>query len=186
MHHHVVLFTAWRYRRGLPGAEATLRRVADERIVLASTGGADFTHPRGSAVRVEGGYRVSGRKIFVSQSPVGDVMATMFPYDDPDDGRLVLNVSVPLTADGVRVLDSGHSACGARASRRGRRCVRADVRALARRPHGKIDGPLQVIIARMPPISACTSALPKRRDHMLASITGTAKAEDRSCSGRWG
>ena len=30
MHHHVVLFTAWRYRRGLPGAEATLRRVADE------------------------------------------------------------------------------------------------------------------------------------------------------------
>src|SRR5690242_5273754 len=28
MHQHVVAFTAWRYRRGLPGAEATLRRVA--------------------------------------------------------------------------------------------------------------------------------------------------------------
>ena len=47
MHHHVVLFTAWRYRRGLPGAEATLRRVADDGIVLVSTGGADLTRPRG-------------------------------------------------------------------------------------------------------------------------------------------
>ena len=56
MHHHVVLFTAWRYRRGLPGAEATLQRVADEGIVLVSTGGADLTRPRGQAVPTEGGY----------------------------------------------------------------------------------------------------------------------------------
>ena len=42
------LFTGWRYRRQLPGAEATLRRVADEGIVLVSTGGADFTAPRGT------------------------------------------------------------------------------------------------------------------------------------------
>src|SRR5690606_17756825 len=50
MHQHVTAFTAWRHRRGLPGAEATLRRVADDGIVLVSTGGADFTHPRGQAV----------------------------------------------------------------------------------------------------------------------------------------
>ena len=43
MHHHVVLFNAWRRRRGLPGAEATLRRVVDDGIVLVSTGGADQT-----------------------------------------------------------------------------------------------------------------------------------------------
>ena len=30
-HHRVKTFTAWRYRRGLPGAEATLRRVAEDR-----------------------------------------------------------------------------------------------------------------------------------------------------------
>ena len=96
MHHHVVLFTAWRYRRGLPGAEATLRRVADEGIVLVSTGGADFTRPRGSATKVDGGYLVSGRKIFASQAPVGTVMSTMFPYDDPDEGLIVLNMAVPM------------------------------------------------------------------------------------------
>ena len=45
MHHHVTAFTAWRYRRGLPGAEATLRRVAGGETVLVSTGGGDFTTP---------------------------------------------------------------------------------------------------------------------------------------------
>ena len=68
MHQHVVAFTAWRYRRDLPGAEATLRRVADEGILLVSTGGGDYTHPRGEAIKVDGGYRVTGRKRFASQS----------------------------------------------------------------------------------------------------------------------
>ncbi|HYF73995.1 MAG TPA: acyl-CoA dehydrogenase family protein, partial [Nocardioides sp.] len=71
MHQHVVAFTAWRYRRGLPGAEATLRKVAEDGLILVSTGGGDFTHPRGEAIRVEGGYRVSGRKRFASQSRHG-------------------------------------------------------------------------------------------------------------------
>ena len=31
MHQHVTAFTAWRYRRGMPGAEATLRRVVGRR-----------------------------------------------------------------------------------------------------------------------------------------------------------
>src|SRR6478735_7075975 len=106
MHQHVVCFTAWRYRRGLPGAEATLRRVAEEGIVLVSTGGGDWTHPRGNAIRVEGGFRVSGTKRFASQSTVGTAMSTMATYDDPEQGRRVLNLAVPFASDGVSVSDN--------------------------------------------------------------------------------
>jgi alkylation response protein AidB-like acyl-CoA dehydrogenase len=106
MHQHVTTFTAWRYRRGLPGAEATLRRVAGEGIVLVSTGGADWTSPHGTATKVEGGYVVSGRKSFASQSPTGTVMSTMFVVDDPERGRRVLNMAVPMSDDHVRVLDT--------------------------------------------------------------------------------
>ena len=155
MHQHVVAFTAWRYRRGLPGAEATLRRVVDEGIVLVSTGGADQTHPRGEAVRVEGGYRVSGRKVFCSQSPAGAAMSTMFAYDDPEQGLRVLNMAVPLSAEGVTVLDDW-DVLGMRGT--GSNSVVVDDvfvpedKVLANRPHGVIDGPLQVIFSIAFPI----------------------------------
>ena len=155
MHQHVVAFTAWRYRRGLPGAEATLRRVADEGIVLVSTGGADQTHPRGEATRVDGGYRVSGRKIFCSQSPVGTAMSTMFAYDDPEQGRRVLNMAVPFAADGVTVLDDW-DVLGMRGTGSGTVLVEdvfiPEDKVLANRPHGVIDGPLQVILSIAFPI----------------------------------
>ena len=183
MHHHVILFTAWRYRRELPGAEATLRRVADEGIVLVSTGGADLTRPRGEATKVDGGYQVSGRKIFASQSPVGDVLSTMFPFDDPDEGRIVLNMAVPMAADGVRLIETW-DAMGMRAT--GSHDVELqdvfvpDERVLARRPLGKLDPPLQVILAiAMPPIAAVYLGVAEAaRDHAVALVAGTPRAED--------
>ena len=148
MHQHVTCFTAWRYRRGLPGAEATLRRIADEQIVLVSTGGGDFTHPSGEAVAVEGGYRVTGRKRFVSQSTAGTVMSTMFPFRDPERGMRVLNMAIPLASDGVVVGDNW-DVLGMRATASDD-VVLTDVfvpqeRVLADRPHGVIDPPLQII-----------------------------------------
>ena len=183
MHHHVVLFTAWRYRRGLPGAEATLRRVANEGIVLVSTGGADLTRPRGLAVKVDGGYLVSGRKIFASQAPVGTVLSTMFPFDDPDEGRIVLNMAVPLGSDGVTVLDTW-DAMGMRGT--GSHDVELrdvfvpDERVLARRPLGKVDGPLQVILSiAIPVISAVYLGVAEAaRDHAVEAVTGTPRGDD--------
>jgi len=155
MHQHVVAFTTWRFRRGLPGAEATLRRVADEGIVLVSTGGADQTHPRGEATKVDGGYRVSGRKVFCSQSPVGTAMSTMFAYDDPEQGRRVLNMAVPLSAEGVTVLDDW-DVLGMRGTGSGTILVEdvfvPEDKVLANRPHGLVDGPLQVIFSIAFPI----------------------------------
>jgi alkylation response protein AidB-like acyl-CoA dehydrogenase len=148
MHQHVVAFTAWRYRRGLPGAEATLRRVADEGILLVSTGGGDYTHPRGEAVKVDGGYRVSGHKRFASQSGNAHVMSTMFVHDDPEQGRRVLNVAVPIGAEGVRVADNWDT-LGMRGTASNDILVEdvfvPDERVLANRPYGVVDPPLQVI-----------------------------------------
>jgi alkylation response protein AidB-like acyl-CoA dehydrogenase len=157
MHHHVVAFTAWRWRRGLPGAEATLRRVAGGEAVLVSTGGGDFTTPRGEAVKVDGGWCVSGRKMFASQSPVGAVMSTMFPYDDPERGRRVLNMAVPF-GDGVTVHDNW-DAMGMRGTGSNDVTIEdvfvPDERVLADRPYGVVDPPLQVIASiAMPIISA--------------------------------
>jgi alkylation response protein AidB-like acyl-CoA dehydrogenase len=148
MHQHVVCFTAWRYRRGLPGAEATLRRVAEEGIVLVSTGGGDWTHPRGTAVKVDGGYLVSGHKRFASQSTVGAAMSTMATYDDPEQGRRVLNLAVPFASEGVTVLDNWDT-LGMRATASNDVVLEdvfvPDERVLADRPYGVVDPPLQVI-----------------------------------------
>ena len=155
MHQHVVTFTAWRYRRGLPGAEATLKRVAEEGILLVSTGGADFTNPRGTATKVDGGYRVSGTKIFASQSEVGTVMSTMFAYEDPEQGLRILNMAVPIASEGVTV-GSNWDTLGMRGTASNDITLTdvfvPDERVIANRPHGVIDPPLQVIISIAMPI----------------------------------
>jgi alkylation response protein AidB-like acyl-CoA dehydrogenase len=148
MHQHVTTFTAWRYRRGLPGAEATLRRVAAHGITLVSTGGNDWTTPNGTATKVDGGYIVSGRKTFASQSPAGTVMSTMFTFDDPERGLRVLNMAVPFADEHVTVLDTWNT-MGMRGTASNDIVVDGafvpDERVLADRPHGVIDPPLQVI-----------------------------------------
>ena len=182
MHHHVTLFTAWRYRRGLPGAEATLRRIATESIILVSTGGADFTRPRGRAVPVDGGFKVSGHKVFASQVPVGDVFSTMFVLDDGDQ-PVVLNMAVPVKADGVTVLDNWDTL-----GMRGTGSHDVDIhdvfvpeeKVLARRPFGVVDPPLQVIASiAMPVISAVYLGVAEAaRDAAVAAVAGTARADD--------
>jgi alkylation response protein AidB-like acyl-CoA dehydrogenase len=157
MHQHVTAFTAWRHRRGLPGAEATLRRIADDGIVVVSTGGGDYTNPTGSAVPVEGGYLVSGTKSFVSQTPVGAVLSTMFPVAGDTQEPRVVNVAVPFSSDGVTIVENWDT-MGMRGTA-SHDVVFRDVfvpteRVLANRPHGSIDPPLQVISSIAFPIIA--------------------------------
>ncbi len=176
MHQHVCAFTTWRYRRGLPGAEATLRRIAADGVVAVSTGGGDLTRPRGTAVKVDGGYRVNGRKPFASQAPVGTVLSTMFTFDDPEQGRRVLNMAVPFASEGVGI-DANWDALGMRGT--GSHDVTfddvfvADERVLANRPFDVLDPPLQVIVSiAMPIISAVYLGVAESaRDHAIASVT---------------
>ncbi len=53
--------------------------------------------------KVEGGYKVTARKAFASQSSIADLLVTSARYQDPDKGALVLHFGVPYTAEGLTV-----------------------------------------------------------------------------------
>ncbi|HKA62654.1 MAG TPA: acyl-CoA dehydrogenase family protein [Methylomirabilota bacterium] len=106
MHTHILASTVWRWRHQGAPVEPFLRRVAAEELVLISTGGSDFLTGSGVAEKVEGGYRVTARKIFGSGSPGGHLLMTMAVYEDPKDGPIVLHFPVPMDAPGVKVCDN--------------------------------------------------------------------------------
>lgn len=104
MHSHLLATFNWRYKNGLtPSSEPALRRIAAEELVLVSTGGSDWLDGSGVAVKDGEGFRISGRKIFGSGSPGGDLLVTMAVYDDPESGPTVLHFAVNLKGEGVTV-----------------------------------------------------------------------------------
>jgi alkylation response protein AidB-like acyl-CoA dehydrogenase len=109
MHTHQVAVPVWRWRYESAPVEPFLRRVAAEELVLVSTGGSDFLAGSGSARKVDGGYRVTARKVFGSGSPAGSLLMTMAICDDPKTGPTVLHIPVPLDAPGVTILDNWHT-----------------------------------------------------------------------------
>jgi acyl-CoA dehydrogenase len=104
MHTHQVAIPAWRWRHEGAAVEPFLRRIAAEQLILVSSGGSDWLAGSGRAEKVEGGYRVSGRKVFASGSPAGHLFMTMAVYDDPQAGSTVVHFPIPLDAPGVTVL----------------------------------------------------------------------------------
>ena len=87
MHLYLTLLQRWRWRRGAPDAEGVLRKVADDGLVLATSGGSDWVCPSTTAVAVPGGYRLDGRKQFCSQAPVAGVISTSATLGEPGPGR---------------------------------------------------------------------------------------------------
>ena len=106
MHTHQVAIPAWRWRHEGAAVEPFLRRVAAEELILVTSGGSDWLAGSGRAERVEGGYRVTGRKVFASGSPAGSLFMTMAVYDDPESGPTVLHCAIPFDAPGLEVKDN--------------------------------------------------------------------------------
>ncbi len=180
MHTHQVLIPAWRWRYEGSTVEPFLRRVAAEELILVSTGGSDWVAGSGTAEKVEGGYRISARKIFASGAPAGDLLMTMAVYDDPKDGPTVLHFAIPLSASGVKVQDTwrtlGMRGTGSHDIVLDRVFV-PEAAIGARRPAGRWSLPMHVTAAQALPIiysvyvgvaeAACALALDvaaKRRD----------------------
>jgi len=103
MHTHLVAAAAWRWKNQKAPVDGLLKRIAAEDLVLVSTGGADWLLGSGKATKVDGGYSVTGRKIFCSGAPAGGLMMTTAVVDDPAEGPTVLQIAVPTTAKGVKV-----------------------------------------------------------------------------------
>ena len=101
MHCHVVGAQVWRHHHDLPAP--VLSRVATSQSILISTGASDWIESSGDAVRVDGGFRVSGRKTPASGCPGGDVLVTSIRWDSGPEDPQVIHFSVPFAADGVTI-----------------------------------------------------------------------------------
>lgn len=112
MHQHLIATLRFNYQNGRPG-EKPLRAVAAKQLVLVSTGAGDWLASKGNAQKVEGGFLLSGRKVFCSGVPAGGLFVTSAPYESPTEGWQVLHCAVPLTADGITV-ESDWQAMGMR------------------------------------------------------------------------
>jgi len=105
MHTHPVALNVFKYLRGDEGAARTLRRIAEQRLVIAGTGANDWLESSGHAVRVDGGYQVTARKRFVSGAPGAQIFVTSARCAG-DAGPEVIHFAVPFAADGVRMIET--------------------------------------------------------------------------------
>src|SRR5689334_6669500 len=104
MHTHQAATADWRWRRDPVPLEMLLRNVASNDLILVSSGGSDWIAGSGTAERVDGGWRITARKIFASGVPIGDILVTSAVWHDPESGPTVLHFPLPIKSDGVKVL----------------------------------------------------------------------------------
>jgi alkylation response protein AidB-like acyl-CoA dehydrogenase len=113
------LASLWR-SSGDEGLAEVLRRAADGRLVYASMsaepGDPILMTSSTVAERVDGGYRVTGKKIFGTESAVCTEFSTRARYDDPEGGPQVLFFRVPRDAEGLRMKETWDT-MGMRATR---------------------------------------------------------------------
>ena len=181
MHLYLTALQAFRYRAGAPDAEAVLRRVADEGIVIATSGGSDWLWPTTVALADEdGNLHVSGRKAFCSQSPEAAAIATSAVLGEPRDGAEVVHFSVPLAAEGVRIKETWDT-LGMRGTA-SHDLVLDDVivpadKIAGRRPYGELGVPLTAAALHFAPIGAATyfGIAAGARDTAVAAVVGAAR-----------
>ena len=104
MHTHQVAIPAWRWRHQKATAvEPLLRRVAAEQLILLSSGGSDWIGGSGKAEKVDGGYRVTARKVFTSGAEAGNILMTGAIHEGDDGSRTVIHFGAPMKTAEVRI-----------------------------------------------------------------------------------
>lgn len=109
MHTHQVAVPAWRWQHqsaARAAVEPLLKRIAGERIMLLSSGGSDWIGGSGKAEKVDGGYRITARKVFTSGAPTGNLLMTGAVLEEPGQPPMVLHFGIPMSSPHVKVLDT--------------------------------------------------------------------------------
>ena len=104
MHTHQVAIPAWRWRhQKVAAVEPLLKRVANEKIILLSSGGSDWIGGSGKAVKVADGYRITARKVFTSGAEAGDILMTGAIHEGEDGSRSVIHFGAPMNSAAVSI-----------------------------------------------------------------------------------
>jgi indole-3-acetate monooxygenase len=104
MHTQQVAIPAWRWQhQKVVAVEPLLKRIAAENIVIMTSGGSDWIAGSGKAERVEGGYKITARKVFASASPVGSLLMTSAVLEEAGEPPMVLHFGIPMTSPQVRI-----------------------------------------------------------------------------------
>ncbi len=100
MHTHPIALNVFKHLRGDDKATATLRKIVDNDLVIAGTGANDWLESSGEMTEVEGGFRVTAHKHFVSGGPGAQVFVTSSTYAG-ENGREVLHFAIPFSSEGI-------------------------------------------------------------------------------------
>ena len=100
---------------GDDGPKEMLTKIADERLIVFGAitdsqvdsykGITGMGYTTVKAEKVDGGFRVNGRKGFGTNSPIGDLFGCTAVYDDPDDGEIGLIFVLPSDTEGLVCLN---------------------------------------------------------------------------------
>ena len=157
MHHYNMLALNYRFKHGAEGVAASLRKIADNNLIVMTSGGSDGIWPSATATRTDGGFLFSGRKVFCSQAPIADLMTTMARYDDPSDGPVVLMAAVPLRQPGIEMVETWDT-LGMRGTQSNDLVLNdvfvSDAQIAARRTWGRNDPPLRNALIHFAPVVA--------------------------------
>jgi alkylation response protein AidB-like acyl-CoA dehydrogenase len=104
MHQHLIAAANWKLKNKNVG-QSMLQNVAENELVLISTGARDWLGSNGELKKTDGGYLFSGKKHFASQSVAGDVVITSAQFLNSDKSWEVLHFSAPMSADGISIAD---------------------------------------------------------------------------------
>ena len=92
----------YKYLHGDEAATKTLRNIAEHELIIAGTGANDWMDSSGNLERVEGGFRVTATKRFVSGAPGAQVFVTSAVYKNPA-GTEILHFAIPFSSKGLNL-----------------------------------------------------------------------------------